>query len=290
MREILQHRDPVHQNSERNAIIPVPACDERSHQLRSSSGAPRMKDSEYDVMARVEAEHWWYVSLHRLVIDQIAPVGKAVGILSMADAGCGTGGLFQAIGRTTHRVDYVGFDLETRALEHSRRRGAGKLVRASVNELPLAPRSVDAIVSLDVLCVQGVDVARALAGFREALRPGGMLMLNLPAFDVLRGRHDVAVSVTRRFRRRDVEAMLGEAGLEAVRISYWNATTFLPLAVWRWLSRVAGRDDARSDLTLPLGWMNPLMKQALRVEAAVGRRVRLPFGSSVFAVARRPSD
>jgi len=252
-----------------------------------------MNDSEYDVMARVEAEHWWYVSLHRMVLDQIArarPVGRAPDNLSMADAGCGTGGLYQAIRQTTHGIDYIGFDIEARALEHSRKRGARKLVRASVNELPLAPRSVDAIVSLDVLCVQGVAVAGALARFHDVLRPGGMLILNLPAFDMLRGRHDVAVSLTRRFRRRDVEAILDEAGFQTARITYWNAMMFLPLAVWRWWSRGVGRDDAQSDLTLPLGWIDPWMKLVLRVEAAVARRVRLPFGSSVFAVARRPLD
>lgn len=255
-----------------------------------------MKDNEYDVMARVEANHWWYVSLHHLVIDEIdrvRQVGKALSMLErweMADAGCGTGGLYQAIRQRTDGIDYIGFDLEARALEHSRRRGARKLVRASVNELPLAPASVDAIVSLDVLCVQGVDVARALNRCYEALRPGGMLVLNLPAFAVLRGRHDVAVSLTRRFRRRDVETMLAEAGFQAERITYWNAVMFIPLAVWRWSSRLAGRDGAESDLTLALGWIDPWMKQVIRVEAAVARLVRLPFGSSVFAVARRPPD
>ena len=247
-----------------------------------------MKRGEHDVMARVETEHWWYRTLHHLVAAELTRYTQESPLRVLADAGCGTGGFYVALRDRLPAVDYVGIDVEQRALAHCRRRGARKLACASVDDLPLRPGSVDAIVSLDVLYFSTIDRRRALRQFHATLRPGGTLVINLPAFQALRGRHDEAVGIDRRFRRKEVESLLEEAGFGDIRITYWNLLLFGPLLIWRWVSRLGGDAQARSDLTLPLRWVNRLLMLPLRLEAIVALRWGLPLGSSVLSVARRP--
>jgi len=246
-----------------------------------------LKHGEYDVMAQVETEHWWYRTLHHLVAAELTRYTRRASLRVMADAGCGTGGLYVALRNRLSSVDYVGIDVERSALAHCRRRGARKLVCGSVNDLPLGPGVVDAIVPLDVLYFSTIDRRRALRQLRATLRPGGILVLNLPAFEALRGRHDEAVGIERRFRRKEVESLLDEAGFRDIKTTYWNLMLFVPLLAWRWLSRLGSDEQVRSDLTLPFRWVNRLLIVPLRLEAAVALRWGLPFGSSVLAVARR---
>lgn len=205
------------------------------------------------------------------------------------DAGCGTGGVLRKLGASRR---LFGLDRSPLALERARRRGAFPLCRGSVTRLPYRSGSFDLILSLDVLYHRGVESdLEALREFRRCLRPGGFLILNLPAFESLRSSHDLAIHTGRRYRRGQLGRLLEEAGLAPVRITYWNTTLFPAIALFRWLRRgraaSPGRAPDPSDVApvpLPfdriLGWVLDLERVWLRA-------LDLPFGLSLFAVARR---
>ena len=123
----------------------------------------------------------------------------------------------------------------------------------------------------------------------RVLRPGGLLVLNLPAFDGLRGSHDVAVSGARRYGVAQVRTLLELASFTVEIIHYWNAWLFFPLLAWRRLSRMKKETAAagESDLNLTPRWMNSLLAGMGKLDAGLCRELRVPFGSSVFAVARK---
>lgn len=240
-------------------------------------------------MARAEDRLWWYRGLRRLVVGALVrrfPAGARPRIL---DVGCGTGGTFRAIRRALPGVSYVGFDLEPKALEHCRARGVRSLVRASASAVPVRARSADAVVCLDVLCYRGMDPAAALARFFEILKPGGLLLVNLPAFESLSGEHDLAVGIARRFRAPELRGLCERAGFEIARLTYWNWTLFLPLLAWRRLTRGAGETRATSDTARSPGWLNPPLTALVLLEVGLTRLLSWPWGSSVFVVARRPA-
>lgn len=239
-------------------------------------------------MAVFEDRHWWYGGLRSLVVESLArafPGGLAG---TVVDVGCGTGGTLAAVRARFAPRAYVGIDVELRALAHCRRRGLASVVQASANALPLRPASADAMLCLDVLYYASIDPRRALSRFYETLRPGGVLVLNLPAFESLRGEHDAAVGIARRFRRPDVRALCEEAGFRVQGLTYWNAALFLPMLLWRWLSRWRRRGPARSDVGREPRWLDAVGRRVLAAEVAAARWVGLPFGSSLFVVARRP--
>ncbi|MBN8421284.1 MAG: class I SAM-dependent methyltransferase [Verrucomicrobia bacterium] len=246
-----------------------------------------MKAAEYDLMRAVEDHHWWYAVLHRLVQETLA--GRLPPHARLLDAGCGTGGMLEFLQARMGGLELTGVDAAEDAVRHCHQRGLGAVRSGSVEALEFEDAAFDAVLSLDVLYHAGVDEEKALAEMRRVLRPEGLLVVNLPAFERLRGSHDVAVSGVRRYVSCQVRSLLEHASFEVVMIQYWNAWLFLPLLVWRRMSRTkAGQGtESRSDLKLPPAWLNSLLAGFGRLDAGLCRELHLPFGSSVFAIARK---
>jgi SAM-dependent methyltransferase len=167
--------------------------------------------------------------------------------------------------------------------------------------LPLRDASQEIVISADVLYHRGVhDDLAALREMARCLKPGGLLILNLPAFAALRSVHDDAVHGARRYTAGEVRAKLRAAGFVPLRVRYWNWILFAPIAIARLLRRrprpywelPAPADAARagqgphSDLVALPRWLNALLDGVLRLEERLGF-FDPPAGISVMAVARR---
>ena len=136
-----------------------------------------------------------------------------------------------------------------------------------------------------------VTQAAALSEFERVLQPGGLLVLNVPAFEALRGSHDVAVCGARRYIACHVHEWLRRHNLEAEMIHYWNAWLFLPLCIWRRFSRTSSCRSLGfegSDLTPLPSLFNTIAGLVSRWDACFCRWTRLPFGTSIFALATKP--
>lgn len=246
-----------------------------------------MLEREYETLRAVEDVHWWYAVLRRLVLESLQR-RFAPGI-RLLDAGCGTGGMLDVLQRRGWAGALHGVDLSPEAVRQCRDRGLGEVCVGRVEKLPFADDAFDAVLSLDVLYHAGVEEGRALAEMGRVLRPGGVLLVNVAAFECLRGRHDTAVCGARRYKSSQLRSLLAVHRLEVEEIFYWNAWLFLPLWIWRsWTRRNPGqRKRAGSEMQLPPPWLNGRLKGPAWVDANLCRLLRLPFGSSILAVARK---
>ncbi len=246
-----------------------------------------MNAAEYDLLRNVEDHHWW----HRLLRGQVMRVveEKLKGQGRLLDAGCGTGGMLWHLQQYASGLHLSGLDHSPSALRHCHERGVPAL-EGSLHDMPFRTGFFDMVLSLDVLYHQAVEEPRTLAEMNRVLKDGGWLVVNLPAFDCLRGSHDHAVQGARRYRAGAVQSMLARHGFEVVRSHYWNAWPFLPMLLWRQISRRRrpARQESRSDLAMQPGWLAPLLHGIGMIDAQACRSLRLPFGSSLFAVARKP--
>jgi ubiquinone/menaquinone biosynthesis C-methylase UbiE len=246
-----------------------------------------MSPEENDIMRSVEDHYWWYQALRPHVVAAIEPVHPNFALL---DAGCGTGGMLNVLRHKFPAADLTGVDQSTHALELTAARETGaRLISASVQELPFAENSFDVVLSLDVLTAIGVDDSLAVHEAHRVLRPGGRLILNVAALEFLKGAHDAAVEVDRRYGRRQLQALLEGARFQVERLGYWNATFTPPIALIRWLSRARSRRDEppRSDFSAVPRILNSVFKRIAALELSASRHVSLPFGTSLFAVARK---
>jgi SAM-dependent methyltransferase len=244
-----------------------------------------MERTEYETMAAVELRHWWYGGMRAVnaaLLDSAYPGRRDLRIL---DAGCGAGGDALFLRRYGQ---VVGLDFAEEALRLGATRLPGVLARGSVMELPYADASFDLVTSFDVLYHRGVpDEGVALAEVRRVLRPGGRLLLRLPAYEWLRSRHDRQVHTRRRYTAGAARAMLAAAGLTVERSSYALSLLFPLPAAARLLERLTPDSGADSAMGLPSAPVNLALRWPMAVEAAwLSLGGSLPFGLSVVCLAR----
>lgn len=243
-----------------------------------------MNPEEYEVMFRVEDHHWWYLGMQQItcrLLDQ--EVGRS-GQLRILDAGCGTGAVLKYLQPYGHTS---GFDYAAEALRLTQQRGQDKLCQASVMHLPYADQTFDLITSFDVISALGVDDRQALSELARVLKPGGGLLLRLPAYRWMHGQHDVAVHVVHRFTRGELKPKLSQAGFNAMRFSYANTFLFPIAMLKRFSERLFPVRQNGSDLTLNPGLLNRAFQSILSAEAPLVTSVGLPFGLTLVAFARK---
>lgn len=244
-----------------------------------------MEPEQYALMARVERAHWWYRGMRSLVgalLDAHLVPGLPRRVL---DAGCGTGGTTAWLRRYG---TVVGIDLAAEAAPFWARSGLRAMARASVVALPFPADCFDLVTCFDVLYHRRVgDEGAALAEFRRVLRPGGLLLVRVPAYDWLQGGHDAAVHTRRRYTRGEMVAAVRAAGLAVVTATYGNSL-LLPLAVAKRLAE-RWRGPSQEEMAVPPAPLNAVFGAALALEARVLPRWPLPAGLSVLVLARKPA-
>ncbi len=238
-----------------------------------------MEPQEYALMDKAEARMWWYRALHVRLADALAGVRGR-----MLDAGCGTGGLLACLRAARPDLALAGVEWSGEAVQRAAQKSGAAVTRASIHALPFADVSFDGAVAADVLCHAAVDPAAALSELHRVLRPGGLLVVNMPAYAWLLSAHDRRVHNVRRWTAGGTTAALQQAGFVRVRARYWNGL-LLPLMVLqrKLLARNAG---AASDVAPFSPWLNATLHAITRLERCLP--VPLPAGGSVLATAIRP--
>lgn len=242
-----------------------------------------MELAEYHALAKVEAAHWWYAGMRAIAGAWLRPLAwPAAG--QVLDAGCGVGGGLRWL-REFGAPTGIDWHPLAAAYAHHHAPQTG-VARASVAALPFPAAAFHLVTCFDVLYHQAVaDEAGAVRELARVLRPGGWLMIRVPAHDWLRGAHDRQVHTRRRFSRAGLRALLLGAGLEIARLSPVGAS-LLPPALIRRLGQPAAA--AASDVALPPPLLNRVLTSLLAAERHWLARADLPFGLSLLALARRP--
>ncbi|HUG53100.1 MAG TPA: class I SAM-dependent methyltransferase, partial [Vicinamibacteria bacterium] len=248
--------------------------------------AAAMNVEEYGRMYAAEERQWWFAGMRAISLSLLATAraeGDADG-WRILDAGCGTGSNlahFRRFGRA------VGVDLSDDALRFCRQRGVAA-ARGSVLALPFPGATFDAVTSFDVLYHRWVaDDGAAVRELARVLKPGGLLLVRVPALKMLWGAHDEAVHSRHRYTRAELGRLLEGQGLEVVRLTYANTLLFPLLFARRALDRLLDRHGSDvAFLPAPLEWA---FRGLLGIESHLVRRVALPVGASVYALARKPA-
>ena len=236
---------------------------------------------------RHEARHWWFVGRRRIIASVLEDLLGPRKDLRILDIGCGTGGmlpLLSAYGRVT------GIDPAEAAIRYSRQRYASMAELLQVD----FPREVPAGGNYDLVTLFDVlehldDDARALDAAASLLRPGGWLLITVPALRSLWSPHDVINQHRRRYLREELKNRIEGAGFHLERLTYYNSLLFPAVFGARLLRRrLARKGDRRSDFRIGNSWINSRLADVFGAERHLLRRCNLPLGVSLIAIASRP--
>ena len=233
--------------------------------------------------AKVEDEHWWFCgrrAILRSVLDRYAPAGR--GTRTILEVGCGSGGnlpLLAAYGSV------VAVELDDAARSRASGRGVGRVEKGWLPDgLPFGTERFPLVAALDVL-EHVEDDREALRALRGRLTPTGVLIVTVPAYRWLWGRHDEASHHRRRYTRRGLGSVLTEVGFQVLYATYFNAVLFPVAAAYVKLGGFF-RGAASLALSTPPGPVNQLLRAIFSVERLLIPRVSLPYGVSLLVCCR----
>lgn len=224
----------------------------------------------------IERSHWWFAGRRAVILaslQRFVPSGSR-----LLDFGCGAGGLTAELARI---YQVVGVDFSAPALEVARGRGLDVHLLKGSDELPTG---FDAVCAFDVIEHVDDDVAE-LTRLAGATRPGGVVMVTVPAYRFLWGKMDEVAGHRRRYRLRGLKRVIRAAGLTLLHSSYFNMWLFPAIVA----GRLAGFPRENHEIDLPPAPLNAALRALFESEAPLASRVTLPFGISILCLARTSS-
>ncbi len=240
----------------------------------------------------MEDVHWWFVGRRRILLQVLDRyIGKDKdGRRRILDVGCGTGTML------TYLASYgkaEGVDIDEEAVGYCRERGLFDVSLGEAAKLPFHDGAFELVTALDVIEHLDDDGA-ALREIGRVLRPGGHVMVTVPAHRFMWGDQDEVNMHKRRYVAAEIRDLLAATGFDVLRVSYLNAFMFPPIATIRLIRRLQRRwrprTEYKSDFKYPApGPLNFLLAGIFGAEAPIVRRVNIPFGVSILALARKPT-
>ncbi|RJO60629.1 class I SAM-dependent methyltransferase [candidate division WS5 bacterium] len=246
-----------------------------------------MEKEEYKVMYDIEDNYWWYAGLRKLVLASIDRFACKEGKLRILDAGCGTGRILESC----KEYNACGIDLSDEAIKFCKTRSLGNIIQSTICDIPFQNNSFDVVISLDVLYHANVNNdLTALNEFYRVTNKDGIVILNLPAYNFLKSRHDVAIHTKHRYTYMDLKKKIEKAGFRIERLTYRNIILFPLVFIKRMIEKlfVVNNEKTESDLKLLPEVVNKFLTKLLFIEnRLILSGLNFPFGLSLYCIAKK---
>ena len=245
-----------------------------------------MHEDVYRDMFEVEDRHWWYSGKQRIVRNllsrYLAPRTNGEKA-RVADLGCGCGIMLWHLSK---EYEVRGVDGSPQAIEFCKQRGGTVAQGQLPGPIGLPEKEFDAVLLLDVIehLEKDFDSVKSAA---ELLKPGGIMIITVPAYQWLWSKWDTHHHHYRRYNRKMLRSAMDHPSLKLEMLSYYNAWLFPLAATARIAGNVLSKEGEVGPIKVPAAPVNATFREIFASERALLGRVPLPFGLSVVAVARR---
>lgn len=238
----------------------------------------------YDRMATQDAKHWWYVSRRDVIAAYLRREAGLPADAQILEIGCGTGHNLAMLSKFG-QVDAIEIDDAARAIASER---LGRAVgSAPLPDLAGVPENhFDLIAILDVL-EHVEDDAAALVAMARRLKPGGQILITVPAHQWLWSAHDTINHHHRRYSKPALDAVIRKAGLQHNGL-YWFNSILFPLAIASRLASNVSEKNESADAP-PSGIVNSAFQFLFGLERHLIGRVPMPIGLSLMTLVHKPA-
>ncbi len=240
----------------------------------------------------VEDSHWWFAGRTLVINTLMQQVLPRTSGLNLLDIGCGAGNMIHHLSRYGQ---VKGLEVDPRPVREARLRGYDVDLFDAQDPFPFDDGSFDVASALDVIEHVDDDLAVLQEAYR-VLRPGGHLVVTVPAFMFLWSNNDVINAHKRRYTAKELKTRLIQAGFEVKRLSYNNFFVF-PLAAPLIMLRRGNEPELAShhlqeeEYQVEMEPTSPPVNSALtlvgKLEAGLMRLFNFPFGTALIAIAQK---
>jgi SAM-dependent methyltransferase len=220
--------------------------------------------------------HWWFRMRERWVLEVLRQNCPANGWGSILDVGCGDGLLFD---RLMEFGDVEGIETSREIVDPANPQFQ-KIHIGPFDDSFRPGKQYSLILLLDVL-EHIPDPGAALRRCESLLKPGGALVITVPAFNVVWTNHDVLNHHVTRYRKATLFPLLQKAGFKIADSAYWFQWTFPVKLVQRFVEKLFRLQPANPKTPLPA--VNRALCSLCSLEHAIVRPLHLPFGTTLFA-------
>jgi len=241
-----------------------------------------------------EDYHWWFASRTRAlnaVMERCLPKTPGVRLL---DIGCGAGNMIHHL---SHYGQVKGLEIDERPVRVARQRGYDVEQFDATQPMPFEDNSFDVVTALDVIEHNEDDLA-ILSDSCRVLKPGGHIVITVPALMWLWSHNDDLNAHVRRYTAAELRRKLAQTGFQVRRISYNNFFIFPLAAALILLRRSAGakpdlashhldQEEYQVEMEPASPPVNAFLTLVGQVEAGLIRYVDLPIGTSLLAVGQK---
>ena len=244
-----------------------------------------MEESMYDSFYKLEDKHWWFQARKEIVLKLIDKYFKKRSDSRIFDIGCGTGKMLNQLSRYGK---VWGIDDDIKAVKYSQNKAPSATIILGSFPEAAPDENFDLVTVFDVIEHIDNDLG-ALKKIKSILRPGGVLILTVPAYNFLWDNHDNMNYHKRRYIAKELKEKIHKAGLRPLKISYYNSFLFFPVVVFKITKKIFSKSKRSSDLgkNLPPIFLNIILKAIFSSEKYFLPFFSFPFGVSIIAVAEK---
>ncbi len=244
-----------------------------------------MREDFYEEYARYQSDHWWFLGRKKIILSLLSRFfGEEIGSRSILDIGCGTGVMLNSLQQYGKAI---GLDMSDKALLFSKEITSAPLLQAGFTSLPFKKESFDLICAFDVLEHLDHDSDCVREVYRLC-RPGGFMLVTVPAFQCLWGVQDVVSHHKRRYSHKEIISLLKGNGFHPIFSSYFNTFLFPIIACARLFFRWKQPRKRHSDFDIKTPrFLNHILTRLFGFERYFLKYFRFPFGVSLICLVQK---
>lgn len=243
-----------------------------------------MEKLVYEGMYHREKTYWWDIGRRNLVISAIETNHNLDQNSKILDAGCGTGLMLSGLAKRFPQI--YGLDFSEEAMKFCKKRGFRNVKKVDFEKDSLGESgSFDAALCLEVMeHVKNHDFFAAQ--LNKVLKKDGYLYLTVPAYQFLWSHHDEMLWHQRRYNRKAITGLLEKNGFTIIKATHFYSFLVPPAVILFYLLKNQVK-DMKSDSIEVGGTFNKILLLVARIEGFLLRFISLPFGLSIFVVAKK---
>ncbi|MCK4266275.1 MAG: class I SAM-dependent methyltransferase, partial [Thermoplasmata archaeon] len=245
--------------------------------------------SSFEFLFEMEQKHFWHVGRKEIIYDVLKRNTPHLAELRMLEIGCGNGSVLAYL--KEKEVNIEGGDIFIEGLKFCQQRSDPvALYQVDILSLPFR-NDFDIIGVFDVLEHIEED-EKALAEISQALKPGGTILITVPAHKLLWSYFDESSNHKRRYSRKEIVTKLERNDFVIKKMSFYMFFLFPLMLSIRMINNTLRRNEAKRNArtsielkTVPL--VNRIFLELLRLEKWLMRYLDLPFGASLMVLAEK---